>query len=48
MNKIDSVILSNNTFSANNFSILQKFPKMYNNDPLNATGFYCKLQKHIY
>ena len=43
MEKIDSKILTDEIFIVNNFSNLKKFPKMYQNDPLNASGFYCKI-----
>ena len=40
---IDSTILTHKTFVVNKFSNLEKFPKMYKNDPLNASGFYCEI-----
>lgn len=44
MNYIDPIVLSNDTFTACDFSNLKTFPKMYGNDPLNGSGFYCKVK----
>jgi hypothetical protein len=43
MEKVHSSILSRDIYTVNEFSELKKFPKMYKNDPLNACGFYCKI-----
>ena len=43
MEKIDSKILTDEIFIVKDFSNLKTFPKMYQNDPLNASGFYCKI-----
>lgn len=41
---IDSSILSQETFIVDSFSQMCNFPKMYNQDPLNACGFYCNIE----
>ena len=41
---VDSSILSENTFTVYNFSRVHKFPKMYTQDPLSASGFYCSVK----
>lgn len=43
MERIDPVILSTSIFKVRDFSYLKKFPKMYKKDPLDASGFYCKI-----
>jgi hypothetical protein len=44
MDRTDPVILSISSFKVHTFSYLKKFPKMYKNDPLDASGFYCKIE----
>ena len=43
MERTDPAILTPSVFKVYNFSYLKKFPKMYKNEPLTASGFYCEI-----